>query len=84
MAKPKYNPKSPHEQAQMSEAEFYNFVRGRILFNTHGMKAPQLVFQMIGELNDGTTLNGACVMLDHLIATAKETKLYLQKTKQFA
>jgi len=76
--------RSPQEQAQMSDAEFYNFVRSRIEFNTKGMQAPKLVFQFIGELNDGTTLNGACNMLDHLIAVASETKLYLQKTKLFS
>jgi len=74
----------PQDQAQMNDAEFYNFIRTRVLKNTKGMTAPKLIFQFIGELNDGTTLNGACVMLDHLIAVASETKLYLQKTKNFA
>lgn len=72
------------DQAQMSDAEFYNFIRTRVLRNTKGMTAPKLVFQMIGELDSGTTLNGACNMLDHLIAVASETKLYLQKTKHFS
>lgn len=76
--------KSIEDQSKMSDAEFYSFVRSRIEFNTKGMQAPKLVFQFIGELNDGTTLNGACNMLDHLIAVASETKLYLQKMKYFS